>query len=420
MNRGGNNHYRGRERSLDEGGSRGARRGSRGSFSPRGGERGRGRGGYRGEGSADRGGLHKRKPFQNFQDRGGHRGSDRGSRGRGSFGAQNGHDQSFQKRKKFNPEGNNKQNLTTLSQSILSKTTGGEDKEKFIERSLLIVDEYGIDNVIVKNAGSRLVQACLKYGNSASKELVFLKIMKSDVDKVLTDNFGKYIVKKIMVHIKDKKLLNIFHNYMSSNFDMLMADPNGRIALSDYLESSTEHRTIEVLKEREDSAKYTEEELKSRVQTIITNKSTANTIDQYWLYHHWTELPDESKKVLVEELKENLDGLLDTKINGILLYCKIFDYAELKDKTKMLKKCIFKKIDELVKKNPNVIFLLIKITNSYDDSVNIQNIIYNEILANLYSFIENQITITYLFYILCEDYDKELSSKYSNKYYTVT
>ena len=88
---------------------------------------------------------------------------------------------------------------------------------------------------------------------------------------------------------------------------------------------------------------------------------------------------------------------------------------ELKDKTKMLKKCIHKKVDELLKKNPNVLFLLVKVTNSYDDSGNITSILYNEILANLYGFVENQITATYLFYLLCEDFEKEFSAKFHNK-----
>jgi hypothetical protein len=126
-------------------------------------------------------------------------------------------------------------------------------------------------------------------------------------------------------------------------------------------------------------------------------------------------LPEDLQKPLLEELKENLESLLETKINGILLYCKVFDTAELKDKTKMLKKCIAKKLDELVKKNQNVLFLFAKITHSYDDSGNIATILYNEILANLNAFVENQVTVTYLFYILCEDFDKEFGAKFHPK-----
>jgi hypothetical protein len=63
------------------------------------------------------------------------------------------HDTATQKiraKKKFNPEGNNKQNLTTLAESILNKSASSEEKVKLIERSLLILDEYGIENVILK------------------------------------------------------------------------------------------------------------------------------------------------------------------------------------------------------------------------------------------------------------------------------
>lgn len=72
----------------------------------------------------------------------------------------------------------------------MSKSVSAEEKIKLIERSLLILDEYGIDNVILKTSGSRLIQACLKYGNNTSKEIIFLKIMKADLDKILTDNCG--------------------------------------------------------------------------------------------------------------------------------------------------------------------------------------------------------------------------------------
>lgn len=268
---------------------RGGRGGHRRPDSRRGGDRGGSRGRDRGEKSAERGGLFKRAPQKLPHERGDRRGGDRGDRGRGGRGGsgyQNGQEKPAYAKKKFNPEGNNKQNLTTLSQSILSKSVGEQDKEKFIERSLLIIDEYGIDNVIVKGAGSRLVQACLKYGNNASKELVFLKIMKSNVDKVLTDNFGKYIVKKIMVHVKDKKLLNIFHNYMQDNLDSLMANPNGRIAVSDYLEALPEHRNLEILQEKL-GRPLAEDEARERAAAILEHKTFNNTIDQFWLKHHW-------------------------------------------------------------------------------------------------------------------------------------
>lgn len=285
--------FRQEGRRGDDGGMRGGRGGHRRPDSRRGGDRGGDRGGSRGrergEKSGERGGLFKRAPQKNSHDRGARRGGDRGDRGGrggGNQGYQNGQDKPAYQKKKFNPEGNNKQNLTTLSQSILSKSIGEQDKEKFIERSLLIIDEYGIDNVIVKGAGSRLVQACLKYGNNASKELVFLKIMKSNIDKVLTDNFGKYIVKKIMVHVKDKKLLYIFHNYMQDNLDSLMTNPNGRIAVSDYLESLPEHRNLEILQEKM-GAQVTEEAARERATTILENKTFNNTIDQFWLKHHW-------------------------------------------------------------------------------------------------------------------------------------
>jgi hypothetical protein len=207
--------------------------------------------------------------------------------GHGHSKEQDGQQTPFRPKKKFNPEGNNKQNLTNLSESIFNKGVAGQDKEKFIERSLLILDEYGIDNVIVKNSGSRLVQACLKYGNNTSKEVIFLKIMKSNVDKIFTDNFGKYLAKKIMVHIKDKKLLHIFHNYIEANFSKLLADANGRIALSDYFESLPEFRSLELLKERL-GRKCTEEEAREKVEAIMTAKSFNNSLDQFWLYSHWT------------------------------------------------------------------------------------------------------------------------------------
>lgn len=278
----------------------------------------------------------------------------------------------------------------------------------------MIIDEYGIDNVIVKNSGSRLVQACLKYGNNQSKELIFLKIMKSNVDKIFTDNFGKYLVKKIMVHVKDKKLLAIFHTYIENNFNTLLADPNGKIALSDYIECLPEYKAIEILRARL-AKPPTAEEARAKVQSILDSKSTNNSLDQFWLYQHWAAIPEEPRKAVTEDLKESLDVLLDTKINGILLYCRIFDAVELKDKTKMLKKCVSKKLDELLKKNPNVLFLLVKIANSYDDSGNIATILYSEILSNFHSFVENQVTATFLFYILCEDFEKEFSVKYHPK-----
>ena len=81
--------------------------------------------------------------------------------------------------------------MTSLAESILNKSIETGKKVQLIERSLLILDEYGIENVITKNSGSRLIQACLKYGNTASRELIFLKMMKADMDKILTDAYGR-------------------------------------------------------------------------------------------------------------------------------------------------------------------------------------------------------------------------------------
>lgn len=180
---------RGRGRGMSRGGRSAGP--SRNEFS-----RGRGRGGpiSRGRGDSrrfvkeERGGLHKRKP----------QGFPRGDRGSSTDYNQpnESSDNGFAQKKaypkkKFNPEGNNKQNLTTLAESILSKGVSQEEKEKQIERTLLILDEYGIDNVVVKSSGCRLVQACLKYGNNSSKELIFLKLMKCDLEKILKDQFGR-------------------------------------------------------------------------------------------------------------------------------------------------------------------------------------------------------------------------------------
>jgi hypothetical protein len=245
--------------------------------------------------------------------------------------------------------------------------------------------------------------------------------MKTDLDKVLTDNYGrsrltqgKSIVKKIMIHIKNKKLLDIFQKYIETNFTKLIDDPNGKISLSSYVESIPESMALDLLRQHL-SKVPTEEEARARVQEALEQKMVYNSIDQFWMYLHWNAIPDDSKRLLVEELKENLDYLLRSKVNGILLYCKIFDFVDLKDKTKMLKKCIAKKLEEIIRKNPNSLFLLVKIVNSYDDSGNIANIIYNEILSNFYAFVENQVSVTFLFYVLCDDFEKEFSVKFPPK-----
>lgn len=221
-------------------------------------------------------------------------------------------------------------------------------------------------------------------------------------------------MKKIMIHIKNKKLLDVFQSYIESNFKKLLADPNGKVSLSNYIETLPESMAMDLLKQHL-SKVPTQEEAQTWVQEAIENKTIYNSLEQFWIYHHWNHIPEESKRFVVEEVKENLDYLLRNKVNGILLYCKIFDYVELKDKTKMLKKCIAKKIDEMIKKNPNSLFLLVKIVNSYDDSGNISNILYNEILSNFYAFVENQVSVTFLFYILCEDFEKEFSVKFPPK-----
>lgn len=217
-----------------------------------------------------------------------------------------------------------------------------------------------------------------------------------------------------MIHIKNKKLLDIFQKYIETNFKKLLADPIGKLSLSNYIESLPESMALDLLKQHL-SKRPTEEEARARVQEAIEQKGVYNSIEQFWLYLHWNDLPEESKRLVVEEIKENLDPLLRNKVNGILLYCKVFDYVDLKDKTKMLKKCVAKKLEEIIRKNPNSLFLLVKVVNSYDDSGNINNIIYNEILTNFYSFIENQVSVTFLFYVLCDDFEKEFSVKFPPK-----
>lgn len=217
-----------------------------------------------------------------------------------------------------------------------------------------------------------------------------------------------------MVHIKSKKLLDIFEKFIEGNFETLMTDDNGRIALSEYIECLPEYRGLELLRSKL-TKPPTADDASNRVKKILEKKSSNNSLDQFWMYQFWNHIPEDSRRLLVEELKENLELLLETKINGILLYCKMFDFVELRDKTKMLKRCIAKKIEELVKRNGNVLFLFVKIANSYDDSGNIGNILYHDILANLFGFIENQATVTFLFYVLCEDFEKEFSVKYHPK-----
>ena len=130
-----------------------------------------------------------------------------------------------------------------------------------------------------------------------------------------------------MIHIKNKKLLDIFQNYVETNFKKLLEDPNGKVALSSYIESLPESLAMDLLKQHLSKAP-TEDEARARVQEVIELKTFYNSIDQYWMYLHWNTIPEESKRMIVEELKENLDGLLRNKVNGILLYCKIFDFGK--------------------------------------------------------------------------------------------
>jgi hypothetical protein len=51
------------------------------------------------------------------------------------------------KKKKEKPEGVNNQNLSGLAQIILNKESSVEEKEKSIEKALLLLDEYGLENV---------------------------------------------------------------------------------------------------------------------------------------------------------------------------------------------------------------------------------------------------------------------------------
>src|SRR3990167_42834 len=186
----------------------------------------------------------------------------------------------FRANKKFNPEGNNKQNLTTLAEQIFKKQTTGDDKEKFITKSMFIIDEYGVENVITKNSGSRLVQACFKYGNATAKEALFFKIMKSNLEKILTDNFGKYIVKKILVHLKEKKHLSLLYNYLDSHFHHLLENPNSKIAISDYIESMAESRALDYLTDKF-SRELSEEELRAKIEEVIavcTKEENGKTI----------------------------------------------------------------------------------------------------------------------------------------------
>ena len=128
-----------------------------------------------------------------------HPGESEGDDSRGNEMNQN----NYKAKKRTDTEGNNNQNLTSLAETILNKTVSAEEKEKCIERGMLLLDEYGIDKVMIKGSGSRLIQACLKYGNTTSKEVIFLKLMKSNMETVLTDHFGSIVSNIRQVHSEE-------------------------------------------------------------------------------------------------------------------------------------------------------------------------------------------------------------------------
>lgn len=270
---------------------------------------------------------------------------------------------------------------------------------------------------MLKSSGSRLIQACFKHGNQDSKELLFLKIMKKNPHAIFRNEFGKFVVKKIMQSIRNKELLEIMRKCMSTNFAELFGSDNGQFALSEYIEQLPDYQGLEFLAAHARHLQEAEaEELGDKITAYIEKKKYLGCVQQYWLYTNWAALADDRRRQVLEQLRENLEPLMGTNIAGILLYCRIFDSIELKEKTKLIKKCLAKKLVDLLKLNPNILFLLVKITNSYDDSGNIATIVYNEVIANFNFFVENQQAVTYLFYVLCEDFEKELGSKFHPKY----
>lgn len=141
-------------------------------------------------------------------------------------------------------DGPMKKQMNLFASKMSSKNNKTEDRIKCIDEILVYCGE-SLSNVIFKKTGSRLIQACLKYGNKAQREDIFLKIINSDIGEVVKSTYGRFLMKKILIYVKDKALIPSLTKYLDHHFFSLLNNENSIKAIHDYLEEMTDTKRLQ-------------------------------------------------------------------------------------------------------------------------------------------------------------------------------
>jgi len=100
---------------------------------------------------------------------------------------------------------------------LLDKKVPEKEKQKSINQILNRLEGI-LHKVVHKRDGSKIVQACVKYGTSEQRNKVFDLLIKSgEFDEIVKSKYGHFTALKMMKHLDSKEQKDAFFRILLKN-----------------------------------------------------------------------------------------------------------------------------------------------------------------------------------------------------------
>ena len=298
------------------------------------------------------------------------------------------------------------------------------NKVDLVKKVMKSVDN-NYSELCFKPDGSRILQACMKYGDKTQKREI-IKQLKSHLYELVVKKYSIYLAIKIFKYCDNKQKEELIAESILPNLGKFLKNGNGQLFLNYVFDNVLakqqnlicEHYINKVLKislkdiqnlNNENPAKntteyvnenpsdpsndiiiiekqgtYTQDNIKEKIKTHIEKQLEKGIHKvfcfQAFLNKIFDNLDPKTKAYISEVFDDDVNELLTNK-SGVELACKIFTVASVKTRKKMIKK-----IKESVKSylsNESIIIFLIKIILFNDDTKLVEKHIINTLLESL-------------------------------------
>lgn len=274
-------------------------------------------------------------------------------------------------------------------------------KKKKVNKELLNKSIYDFLQYYQKNSanltnkalGAKVLQLCLKYGNTSHKETIVLLLLKHDFVSLCSSIYGGFIISKVFRYCDKVDSIKVVKDFFRKNFRDLLKKKENLVALNAYVTSMDEKTGLNYLEKELSTAKLNEFYFHEFIQYVDSKPSVMKLGLVYYLINHYFDtIGEEQRGLLLQLILKHVDEAINKsehKYFVILCILKIFMNVNFKSKKDIIKKFLKDQYLEYYTKHSGFIYLLIGLMKKISDQKVTNITILKSLRAQFDSFFNN-------------------------------